>query len=241
MIVRVVTFVAVVSACILGWDPARASAEAAALHTIAAHVAPPASGAPRVARQVAPSSGGAGVVALDSGQDIRDIHGPIATPSSRSAWWVAAEIGVLATGVVAFVLYARRRKPALRPDQRALRDLQEAGSLVGGDPRAFSFGVSETVRSYVEEAFNLRASHRTTDELLADLMQDSSPVASHRANLGDFLRYCDLAKFAAWSLSRAEMEAMLASAETFVRATAPEFLSNSARRARRGRQGVAVA
>ena len=50
-------------------------------------------------------------------------------------------------------------------------------------------------------------------------MSDTSPVAAHRAELGEFLRYCDLAKFAGWSLSETEMTSMLASAEAFVRAT----------------------
>ena len=45
------------------------------------------------------------------------------------------------------VLYARRRRPIAPPHERALRALAEAGTLFGGDPRQFSFAVSEIVRA----------------------------------------------------------------------------------------------
>lgn len=243
MSARVVVSVAIVAGCFLGWGPARRGSKAATPPpaTVAVRGAPPLSGNAPAPRPIASVAAKAGAAAIDSGEDIRDIHGPIPIPSQRSAWWVVAEVSVLSTAIVAFILYARRRKPVLSPDQRALQALRGTGSLVGGDARAFSFAVSEIVRVYVEEAFHLRASHRTTDELLAELMQDNSPVASHRADLGDFLHHCDLAKFAGWSLPRADMEAMLSSAETFVRATAPASITHTVSPAARRDQGVAVA
>ncbi len=168
----------------------------------------------------------------DSSQDIRDIHGPIAIPGRRSPWWYAGGAAIAVGVLAAAVLYARRRKPIAPPHERALRALEEAGTMFEGDPRQFSFAVSEIVRQYVEEAFRVRASHRTTEELLADLMLDRSPVALYRTALGEFLRYCDLAKFAGWSLSPADRMAMLVSAETFIRATAtpasPEHIRTAA-------------
>ena len=142
-------------------------------------------------------------------------------------------------GLAAFVLYARRRKRIAPPHERALRALEEAGTMFEGDPRRFSFAVSEIVRQYVEEAFRVRAAHRTTEELLADLMLDRSPVALHRTALGEFLRYCDLAKFAGWSLSPADRMAMLVSAETFVRATATPESPEQVRRAAIRGEGIA--
>jgi hypothetical protein len=41
-------------------------------------------------------------------------------------------------------------------------------------------------------------------------------LAHHRDLLADFLRHCDLAKFARWILSVGEMETMLQSAHNFV-------------------------
>jgi len=160
-------------------------------------------------------------IPTSEGQDIRDIHGPVALPGRLPLVWFVAS-GLALVTVAGGLLYRYRRRPPLPPHQRALRALEEARTLLGGDPRMFSFTVSEIVRAYVEAAFALRAAHRTTEELLADLMRDQSPVASHRAALGQFLQRCDLAKFAGWSLSPLDMTAMLDSAEAFVRATSPD-------------------
>jgi hypothetical protein len=81
----------------------------------------------------------------------------------------------------------------------------------------FSFGVSEIVRLFIEECLPMRAAHRTTSEFLHDLVNlPDSPLAAHRDMLADFLEHCDLAKFARWSLTNPQMEAMLASASAFV-------------------------
>jgi hypothetical protein len=179
----------------------------------------------------APTRAGPGIVGLlganaapdprgDTGQDIRDIHGPIAIPRRRSGWWCFGGAGLAGGALAALVLYARRRKPVAPPHERALRALTAARAELEGDPRQLSFAASEIVRRYVEEAFQARAAHRTTEELLSDLMSDRSPLALHRAALGEFLHHCDLAKFAGWSLSPADRVALLDSAEAFVRATA---------------------
>ena len=81
----------------------------------------------------------------------------------------------------------------------------------------FSLAVSEIVRLFIEECLPVRAAHRTTNEFLHDLVNlPDSPLAAHRETLADFLQHCDLAKFARWSLTVPQMEAMLASASAFV-------------------------
>ena len=63
----------------------------------------------------------------------------------------------------------------------------------------------------------VRAAHRTTDEFLRDLTSLSYlPLAQHCDSLANFLRHCDLAKFARWSLTVSQMEALLESAKAFV-------------------------
>jgi hypothetical protein len=159
--------------------------------------------------------------AIGAGEDIRDIHGPIAVAAPRPLGWLIAGAGALLLVAAGLAVAWRRRRPSLPPHERALRALAALQAAEQSDARIFSFTVSEIVRVYVEEAFTVRAAHRTTEELLADLMRDQSPIAAHRPAIAEFLHHCDLAKFAGWSLSPAEMAAMLASAETLVRATAP--------------------
>jgi hypothetical protein len=97
----------------------------------------------------------------------------------------------------------------------AARELIERGDALG-----FSTRVSAAVRGYVEDAFALHAPKLTTEELLGTLMTDHSPVAAHREQLGTFLEFCDLAKYARWSLSRGDMTGMLDSARAFIHETA---------------------
>ena len=152
--------------------------------------------------------------------DIFGLH-PLPAAAPQHAWWPYAVIaGAL---VCAAVIYAmvRRRRRALPPDLAALRKLEATRELIARENAPeFSAQVSNAVRDYVELAFGVRAPRRTTEELLADLMRDASPVAAHREELAAFLEYCDLAKYARYALSRPQMTGMLDSAETFVRSTA---------------------
>jgi len=152
--------------------------------------------------------------------DIFGLH-PLPAPPPPHAWWPYAVIaGALACAAVIYAIVRRRRR-ALPPDLAALRKLEATRELIARENAPeFSAQVSNAVRDYVELAFGVRAPRRTTEELLADLMRDASPVAAHREELASFLEYCDLAKYARYALSRPQMTGMLDSAETFVRSTA---------------------
>jgi Domain of unknown function (DUF4381) len=156
-----------------------------------------------------------------AGGDIRDIRGPISVPPTHP-WWPYALAAACVIALALAVVYAiRRRRRAVPSDVRALLALDAARELIDrADPMGFSTSVSAAVRSYVEDAFSVHAPKLTTEELLGTLMTDAGPVASHRAELGTFLEFCDLAKYARWSLSRNDMTGMLDSATAFVRATA---------------------
>ena len=153
--------------------------------------------------------------------DIRDIHGPIARAATRPRWWAVAAGAAVAVAAAGVAVWPRRHQRRLPADVRALRALANQRALSAGHPRDFAIAVSEAVRGYLEEAFDIHAPRRTTEELLADLVRDrSGPLAAHQFELTEFLRQCDLAKFAGAALSPARMNAMLDSAEALVKATA---------------------
>jgi hypothetical protein len=80
--------------------------------------------------------------------------------------------------------------------------------------------VSDIVRGYVEARFNVHATQRTTPEFLRDCLTQVGPaLQAHEQSLSEFLKFCDLAKFARWSLSGGEMQGLLASARHFVEST----------------------
>jgi hypothetical protein len=155
--------------------------------------------------------------------DIRDIRGPKYIPSP---WlWPAWFGGALALGALGYAAWRRSRRTLAKaklPYEIALDQLEEARALMQPEnAREFSIAVSEIVRNYIEDRFQVLAARRTTEEFLYDLLESSDALlASHRALLADFLIHCDLAKFARWILSVEEMEDMLQSARTFVIETA---------------------
>jgi hypothetical protein len=155
-------------------------------------------------------------------EDIFDIHGPIHIPASSSTWIYWTSGAMAAVGLVIGTWRILRRPRRKQPYEIALEKLEAARPLMGSASAApFSLAVSEIVRVFIEECLPVRAARRTTDEFLHDLVNmPDSPLAPHRAALADFLEHCDLAKFAKWSLTVPQMEAMLYSARAFVLAVA---------------------
>lgn len=153
-------------------------------------------------------------------EDIRDIRGPVHIPYP---WlWAVYLAGGLAGAALAYAIFRlwQKQKPAriLLPYEIALGRLERARTLIdAGKSDEFSVEVSTAVRSYIETIFHLHAPRKTTEEFLRDILAGSSSVLTRHSHLlEDFLHHCDLAKFARWSLSKEEMEAMRESAVRFV-------------------------
>jgi Domain of unknown function (DUF4381) len=155
-----------------------------------------------------------------SPDDIRDIRGP---KGIFPLWLVLACVaGALLLALIAYLLWRRKQRlpPArpLLPFEIALQGLEQIRALM--DPakvREFSIAISDIVRKYIEDAFHITATHRTTEEFLRDLLQTSNAsLAAHRSLLEEFLNQCDMAKFAGVSLSRQIIESLHQSARRFV-------------------------
>ena len=165
-------------------------------------------------------------------EDIRDIRSPRLLPSPWP-WWAFAAGALALAGVVsaAWHWFQRGRRLVKLPFEIALDQLEQARRYMTPEQaRDFCFAVSEIIRGYIEVRFNARAAHRTTEEFLHDLLEEKQDMlASQRASLADFLQHCDMAKFALWQFSIAEMEAMHTSARAFVLQSAvdPVAIENS--------------
>ncbi len=156
-------------------------------------------------------------------EDIRDIRPPIHIPYG---WlWAAYAAGgfALAGLTLAAWRWHQRHGQSRRRllYELTLEQLEVVRALMEpGKGYQFSLAVSEIVRNYIERRFGARAAHRTTEEFLHDLLDEShAAISVHQPLLADFLEHCDLAKFARWHLSVPQMETMYQSARTFVMET----------------------
>jgi len=162
-------------------------------------------------------------VPASSQEDIRGIRQPRHLPTPLP--WAAVATGVITLAAAAYALWTWIRRGKflqMPPYQVALQYLEEALRLMDPDQaREYGFAVSTIIRRYLEERFHFHAPTLTTEEFLRDLVEvRATMLAPHRALLGEFLQHCDLAKFAGWRYSRPDLEAMHASARTFVQQTA---------------------
>jgi hypothetical protein len=157
---------------------------------------------------------------------LRDIKPPVEIPTGWEwLWWVA---GVLALATLAFFLwrYWRNRPgpgafaPPIPADLRAKLKLQEALGLIG-QPKPFCTLVSDTIRFYLEERFNFRAPERTTEEFLHELRGTNLLLPDQKETLGEFLRRCDLVKFARYEPGEPELRELHESALRLVEETEP--------------------
>jgi hypothetical protein len=171
------------------------------------------------------------VVGQQEADDIRRIKPPVEIPDYSLWLWLALAC-VLAA--VAGYLYWRWRKnrPQLKapvvvipPHVRARDRLKTALALIG-QPRLFAFAVSDALRLYLEERFELHAPERTTEEFLLEMQTAPHLEERHKLLLGDFLARCDLVKFARYQPGEQELRDLFDAAMRLVDETqAPALLA----------------
>jgi hypothetical protein len=174
---------------------------------------------------------------------LRDIKPPMEIPN---IWlWVAIGAGVLllvglAVGLILYFALRRNQivvPPPIPPHVRAKQKLQEALALIA-QPKPFCILVSDTVRFYLEERFNFRAPERTTEEFLHELQNTNLLLPDQKESLGEFLKRCDLVKFARYEPREIELKDLLNSAIRLVDETEPAPAPPDAANATRNRQHV---
>jgi hypothetical protein len=163
---------------------------------------------------------------------LRDIKPPFVIPTGWE--WVAWALGALALATLAWLAWRFWKKqkanvpvtPPVPAHVRAKQKLDEALALIS-QPKPFCTLVSDTIRGYLEECFEFRAPERTTEEFLHELRGTNLLLPDQKESLGEFLKSCDLVKFARYEPGEPELRDLHASALRLVEETEPTPMTES--------------
>jgi hypothetical protein len=163
---------------------------------------------------------------------LRDIKPPVEIPSGWEwLWWALAGLILVALAFFLWRLLNNRKAhapsvPVIPAHVRAKQKLAEALAFIS-QPKPFCTLVSDTIRFYLEERFNFHAPERTTEEFLYELQSTNLLLPDQKETLGEFLRRCDLVKFARYEPTESELQSLHDSALRLVEETQMDTIVTS--------------
>lgn len=168
-------------------------------------------------------------------QNIRDIKPPVLLPPNYF-FLIVVGIVILVTALFfAFAFFLKKikrheqkqevitRKSAYEIATEALESLRLKDLPGQGRIKEYYALLSDIVRRYLENRFSLRAPEMTTEEFLCTLGESNTLSGQHKNLLKDFLRNCDLVKFARYEPGFKECEDVFNSAKRLTEETKEEI------------------
>jgi len=163
---------------------------------------------------------------------LRDIKGPLEMSRRLDIFLVSGVLIFLA--ILAFALaflYRKKDTSAVACKRLAheiayeqLQALKQKDLIRQGKIKEYYSEISDIIRRYLENRFLLKAPEMTTEEFLLYVRDYSQLISGHKTLLKEFLSACDLVKFAKYTPSVQEIEAIFVSAERFIDQTKEEKL-----------------
>jgi hypothetical protein len=160
--------------------------------------------------------------------EFHDITGPLDYFLLKPWMIFCAVAGVLLViGLTTWLIKLWRNRPiaVVSPRQRALDRLARIQSEMDKlSPYQFSIRVSDILRQYVTEQYQLPVTRQTSVEFLNALAASSPFSSDERSLLSDFLNRCDLIKFARYDATLEDSRLLLEEADRFVKGGALELV-----------------
>ena len=137
-------------------------------------------------------------------------------------------VAVLLTAFVIYLYFFKRKKDkqiVLTPWALALKNLGELSnnfSVGSMNPIKCISSLTDIVRNYLEDRFEIHAPRQTTEEFLRSMESWNSPLDNQDRNfLRDFMTSADMIKFAKQDAPKEEIESALERATQLVEGTTP--------------------
>ncbi len=162
-----------------------------------------------------------------AGLKIHEIRPPVNLEASYKTWvkWGVIAGGIILTGLIAFFIIKKRKSSvdviaqAIPFHELAFRELEALVNeklIEKGEIKQFYRRISGILRKYIENRFNINAPEQTTEEFLARVKENGLFTAKHKTLLNDFLRHCDLVKFAEHQAEDEEIQKTFDSCKKFI-------------------------
>ena len=163
-------------------------------------------------------------------EDIRDIKPPVGFRVNPFFFIIAAVIIALAALVFLIKFFkkrlAQKKEQILKVPKSAHQIALEALEALNGEKlpasgkiREYYFRLSDIVRRYVEEEFEIRAPEMITEEFLTFLRNSGTLSGAHKNLVKEFLNLCDIVKFAKYGPTSKEIDESFAAAVKLVQET----------------------
>jgi hypothetical protein len=169
--------------------------------------------------------------------DIKDIKGPVSFPD-RLKYYLISGFFILIV-IIGFTLrsLARRKdisvvippRPAHEIAFEALKKLKEKDYIREDKIKEYYIELSDIVRHYLENRFDIRAPQMSTEEFLIKAKEAGELKYEHKNLLKDFLLHCDLVKFAKYQPLKEEIEKSYSSAERLIEQTRQEKVAQDSK------------
>jgi hypothetical protein len=162
---------------------------------------------------------------------LNPIRGPVGLPRGPvPLMYVLLGLGAAALVAGGVFLFFKRKgaagrqvsAPVIPAHELAYRQLQEILDeklIERGEIKLLFSKLSDVLRGYIENRFGIHAPRRTTEEFLSDIGRNAPFSPEQKRLLMEFLRDCDLVKFAEHTPSLDEINKAMDSCKAFIEST----------------------
>ena len=176
-------------------------------------------------------------IPVDTTKEIKDIKPLMSVPYPwrEKLPYIIGSLLFLAGLIYVAYRYSNRKKvivvappkpktPAHTRALKMLKEIEEQKLWQNGFAKKYYISVSDTVRGYIEERFDIRAMEQTTDETLK-LFGNNIIHETQKEKLKYLLQLADMVKFAKVEPIAPENEQSIANAYDFINSTIPQVTS----------------